>query len=398
MPETRRKLLLLADAGCHSGFATVSHNIFDRLASQFDWEVHCLAVNYQGDPWDTPMKLYVPNFKERADILGQSRIIELMGKVMPDAVVFVQDPQVVLNILANNPWDRDQVLWRGISHPSGYTYKPPIIAYLAVDGYDNPRSWDVLAERVTRVAMSHHGQAAMPEAPVVWHGVDTSVYRPRDKAEAKRELGFDPARFLVLRVDKNTWRKDYPATWRALRPILRRHPDIDVHWHCRPNASDGYDLANVRWNDEDIRERVTLSADLGGFIGWPEERLATLFAAADLFVSTAWGEGFGLNLLQAIASGTPVIAQDCSAITEVVGPGGILIRPKERTYVPMGQQQCLPDVERFTYWIEHLYNAPKQREALARAGVEHAAKFSWPEAARRFNDIIEREVAKTAAS
>ena len=149
----------------------------------------------------------------------------------------------------------------------GTRYKPPIIGYLAIDGYENPRQWDVLAERVTRVAMSHFGQQAMPEAPVIWHGVDTSVFHPGDKAEASGQLGFDPDRFLVLRVDKNTWRKDYPSSWKALRPVLRAHPDIDVHFHCRPVAPDGYDINAVRWNDEDVRDRVTLTADLGGFTG-----------------------------------------------------------------------------------------------------------------------------------
>ncbi|HEY6013543.1 MAG TPA: glycosyltransferase family 4 protein, partial [Candidatus Limnocylindrales bacterium] len=292
--------------------------------------------------------------------------------------------------------DEQRVLWRGITASDGTVYKPPILAYLAVDGYESPRQWDVLAERVTRIAMSKFGQAAMPGSEFAPHGVDTSLYHPRDRAESKRELGLDPDRLLILRVDKNTWRKDYPSLWKALRPVLRRHPEVDVHWHCRPVAQDGFDLNAVRWNDEDVRDRVTMTADLAGFVGWPEGRLAILFAAADLFVSTAWGEGFGLNLLQAIASGVPVIAQDCSSIPEVVGPGGILVRPKGRISVPMGQEQCLPDVEKFTYWIEHLVNSPKQREALGRAGAEHAKAFSWDTAAEKFNTILEREIAKSA--
>lgn len=390
-------LLVIADAGCNTGFATVTHSIFERLVRDYGHEVSVLAANYKGDFWDTPLRLYVPNHDEPADILGQHRIVELLGRLMPDAVVFVQDPQVVVNVLHANPWDKDKVLWRGITHESGYTYKPPIIAYLAVDGYDNPRKWDVLTERVTRVAMSHHGQEAMPEAPVVWHGVDTSVFHPGDKREAKAALGFDPDRFLVLRVDKNSWRKDYPSTWQALAPVMRRHPDIDAHFHCAQTARDGYDLTNVRWNDEDVRERVTFTANLAPFRGVPIEQMATMYRAADLFVSTSWGEGFGLTILEAMASGTPVIAGKHSAITEVVGDGGILIEPKGRMFVPMGQKQSLPDIEKFSYWIERLYESPKMRDGLARAAVAQASKFSWDEAARRFDSIITSAIARSAA-
>jgi glycosyltransferase involved in cell wall biosynthesis len=390
------RILAITDAGCHSGFATVAENVLGRLVTRYGHDVHAIAVNYRGDHWDTPLKLYLPTLEDPNDVLGMSRYIKLTAQLMPDAIVFINDPKVVLNCLAGNPWDPERVLWRGLQTESGAVYRPPILAYLAIDGYESPRQWDALADRVTRIAMSHHGQTAMPEAPVVWHGVDTTVYHPRDRAEAKAALGLDPQRFLVLRVDKNTWRKDYPASWKALRPVLRRHPDIDVWWHTRPTAPDGYDLNAMRFNDEDVRDRVTMSADLGGFAGWPEERLALLFSAADLFLSTSWGEGFGLTLLQAAASGTPVLAQDCSSIPEVVGPGGVLVKPAGRITVPMGQEQCLPDIEKFSYWIERLYESPKMRESLGRAGAEHATQFSWDVAAAKFDAILTREVAKTA--
>lgn len=389
------RILLIADEGCHSGFAQVAEQIFGRLVTEYGHEVHCIAVNWHGDPWETPLKLYVPNFDERHDTMGMSRYVKLVADIMPDAIFFIQDPKVVLNCLAANPWDPQTVLLRGVKS-GDYTYKPPILAYLAIDGYENPRQWDALKELgVKRIAMTHFGQAAMPEAPVIWHGVDTNVFHPGDKREAKKALGLDPDRFLVLRVDKNSWRKDYPSSWKALRPVLRRYSDIDVHFHCRPTAPDGYDINAVIWNDEDIRDRVGFTSQLGGYKGVTQDQLATLYRAADLFLSTSWGEGFGLTILEAMASGTPVLAQDCSAITEVVGPGGILVKPAGRMTVPMGQEQCLPDIDKFTYWIEHLYNSRQLREKLGEAAVAQAARFSWSEAARRTDKELQAAIAAT---
>lgn len=387
------KVLVIGDAGVPSGFGIVIHNIFERIVRDHGMDVHVLASNYRGDHVDTNLKLYVPNIYDRLDLYGESRFLELVGSIMPDALFFLNDPSIVLSCLVNNKYDPNRVLWNGIT-VGEEAFRVPILAYLPVDGYDSPRAWDVLKERVTRIAMTKFGQQAMPEAPVVWHGVDTSVFKPMDKREAKSALGFDPDRFLILRVDKNSTRKNYPDTWRALRPVMRKHPDIDVHFHCLSFATDGYDLRAFAFNDEDIRDRLTFSPNLTGYSGWSEEHLATLFAAADIFVSTSWGEGFGLANLQAIACGTPVIASACSANTEVIGPGGILIRPSRRMAVPMGQDQCLPDVKAFSAAIERLYLNPRIRWALGEQGVAHAAQFSWDVAASKIAALIEREVGR----
>lgn len=379
------RVLWISDGGTHTGFGTVTHAIGERLVRDYGHDIHVLAANYRGDHYDTSLKLYRADRDEAGDIIGMSRFIRMTAEVMPEAIVFVNDPQVVMTALLKNPWDTEQVLWRGMKGEGDLVYRPPILAYLPIDGYETPRQWNILADRTHRIAMSHFGQGAMEEAPVIWHGVDTSVFYPRDKGEAKRALGFDPDRFLVLRVDKNSIRKDYPSTYKALRPVLRAHDDVDVHFHCQPVAPDGYNLNSVRFNDEDIRDRVSFTPSLGGFLGASQAQLATLYAAADLFVTTSWGEGFGLTILEAMASGTTVIAQDCSAISEVVGEAGIRVRPKGRISMPMGQEMYLPDVERFTYWIEHLYGARKVRESLAAAAVTQAAKFSWDEAARMFD-------------
>ena len=263
------RLLVWADAQCHSGFAQVTHNLFEKLVTKHGHDVSVLGINARGDYWDTPLKVYRADMLDPKDIYGANRIVELMSKVMPDAIVMLNDQSVTLNLLLDNKHDPERVLWRGM-RVGDFAYKPPIIGYLTADGYESPRSWGTLAERVTRVAMSHFGQQQMPEAPVIWHGVDTSIYHPQDRREAKRKLGYDPDRFLILRTDKNSTRKDYPSTWKALRPVLRRHPDIDVHFHCLPRTGE-CDLRAAMWNDEDIRDRVNFSPNLGGYTGWDEE-------------------------------------------------------------------------------------------------------------------------------
>lgn len=373
------RVLILGDAGAHTGFARVNEEVGNRLVTEYGHDVHCLAVNYRGDYWPTAMKLYVPTKLDPTDALGHSRVVEMLGEVLPDAIIINNDPAVVLDYLAGNRFDttRDLIKYGHIG------------AYLPIDGYNNPPVWNEMRTVLTQVAMTKFGQAAMPGSRLIYHGVDTKKYHPSPKAEAKRALGFDPKRFLILRVDKNSIRKNYADSWRALRPVLRKHSNIDVHFHCLPITADGVNLKAFISRDSDIRDRVSFSPKLTGFTGWSEDAMQLLYSAADLFISTSMGEGFGLTLAEALACGTPVVAQNVSAIPEVVGPGGVLIDSSRPFAVPMGQDQMLPDIEGFTEAIERLYLSRGERRRLGEAGREHVERsFSWDEAARGFDQLI----------
>lgn len=411
------KVLWLGDAGCHTGFARVTHAIGERLVRDFGHEVHVLAVNYDGgDPWDTNLKLYVPTTKVPTDIYGQSRFIEMLGKIEPDVVVILNDPNIVLDMLLRSKYDPQHILLR---------YRP-LLTYVPIDGHNHPPSWFQALNSVSRVlAMSEHGSREMTSTikgeegeeprevvpPVVYHGVDTdrffpvSLKRPltlsngvtvRSKTEAKKAFGFEKKDFLVLRVDKNSGRKDYPATWKALVPFMHRHKEVKVHFHAQgAGLEHGLDMQSMFTRDPETNNRFYLPGNLDTFVGWPEENLVGLYNAADVFITTSRGEGFGLGIAEAMACGLPVIAQNVSAIPEVVGPGGILIEPEREITTPSGKDQWLADVPAFTDALEHLYNSSGARRKLGEAGRAHIEQMaSWDHAAAAFDHHIAELIAE----
>jgi glycosyltransferase involved in cell wall biosynthesis len=393
------KVLWLSDAGSHTGFGTVTHNIGERLVANYGHDIHVLAINYKGDYVDTNLKLYLPTKLIEKDIYGQSRIVEMLAKIEPDVVVMLNDPHVVRKILHRNNWDTEKVLLR---------YRP-ILAYMPVDGTNNPTLWNDLEQTTEPVMMSSWGNTWLPDAPVVYHGVDTEQFRPPEvqpfissggmnvstKREAKEALGYDPDGFLVVRVDRNSPRKNFGDTWKALLPVLRKHSDIQVHFHCKAQGDIGVELPQLFSREPDVADRFYLPGQHDTNQGWPINDLAILYAAGDLFVSTTWAEGFGLTLAESLASEVPVIATDCSSITEVVGPGGVLIPPKGLIVQTSAQDQWLPDVPAFTEAIEELYLDEPRRKALGKAGRAHVKeKFSWDTAAQQFDQLI-RDLAAT---
>ena len=390
------RVLWIGDGGCHTGFGRVTHSIGERLVDM-GHDVHVLAINHRGDHWDTNLKLYVPNLHSQADIFGRMRVIELLDKLQPDVVVILNDANIIIQLLFENPYDTERYLLR---------YRP-VITYIPVDGYDLPPAWpDVLTQVTNVVTMSKFGQNQYPGSKLVYHGIDTDAFWPvsRDrpitvssgatitsKGDAKEAFGYDRDGFLVLRVDKNSGRKDWPATWKALAPVMKRHKDIHAHFHTQVSEGNtGIVMNQMLSRAPDIQDRFHFPDRMNSFIGWDQQDLNALYNAADLFVSTSRGEGFGLTLAEAASTALPIIAQNVSAIPEVVGPGGVLLEPERRITVPSGQDLWLANIDAFTEAIEHLYQSRGARRDLGKAGRDHVEKsFSWDFAAARFSEYIE---------
>jgi len=403
------RILWLGDAGSTTGFARVTHAIGDRLVRDYGHDVHTLAVNYDGDAgrWDTAMKLYLPTKNRSNDLYGQSRFVELLADVMPDVVFMLNDPYVVLKFLFRNKFDPELMLARS----------RPILAYMPVDGTNQPKDWAKIPEYVSKVppvsggtggtfipiAMTKFGQEFLGTDHLAYHGVDHDKNRPastrfpitahngavvRNRGDAKEAFGFSRDDFLVVRVDRNSHRKNFGDTWRALVPVMKRHKNVKAWFHCKAEG-DQLEIPQLINRDPETADRFFYPGQFNTKVGWPEEALVTLYNAADLFVSTSWGEGFGLTLAEAAACGVPIVAQNVSSIPEVVGPGGILLEPQRLIAVESGQDQWLPDVDSFTDAIDRLYQSSGMRRTLGEEGRKHVvASFNWDETTKVISELI----------
>lgn len=104
------------------------------------------------------------------------------------------------------------------------------------------------------------------------------------------------------------------------------------------------------------------------FTGYvPEEDLPALYQGAEVFVYPSFYEGFGLPVLEAMASGTPVITSNTSSLPEVTGEAALLVNPA--------------DIFEIYEAMEALLTNPSLREELKGKGLEQSKKFSWEKTA-----------------
>jgi glycosyltransferase involved in cell wall biosynthesis len=185
------------------------------------------------------------------------------------------------------------------------------------------------------IADSARSSSLFRERPirVIPNGVDTSIFKPLEKAFARRCLDMDPDRHVILFGAINAIEdpnKGFDLLTAAIRIVSRRlsaaRHELVIFGCSQPGEPPELGLA-TRY--------------LGRFAD--EISLALLYNAADLMVVPSRQESFCQTAAEALACGTPVVAFDATGLRDVVehGVDGYLAQPYEPEDLANGMVQIL---------------------------------------------------------
>lgn len=192
----------------------------------------------------------------------------------------------------------------------------------------------------TRNSLSNHTGI---QSQTIHHWVDPNLFFPRNQGRAREALGLPRDKGILLNVGRGTMNKG--EKWLA---------------SVAANLSRDWVVVKVGHRLESHSENLVNLGVLS------DELYPLVFAAADVYFHSSVAEGFGIPLIEALASGTPVLARDSPTAREVLREAGVLLR---------GDQ--LNDFGLIGATLDDLRSDPEARES-ARA---EAARFS-PEIAR----------------
>jgi glycosyltransferase involved in cell wall biosynthesis len=201
---------------------------------------------------------------------------------------------------------------------------------------------------------------------VVPLGVDTDLFRPAHHRVPGRIIAIASADVPLKGVSN------------LLHAVarLRAHHNLDVQLVSKlePNGP-----------TEKLIAELGISDIVHSSSGLPDEELARLLASAEIACIPSLYEGFSLPAVEAMASGTPIVASRAGALPEVLGAEGECAR-----LVPPG------DIDRLTAVLGELLDSPAQRRKLGAAGRQRAlAVFSWESVAAQTVSVYEKAIERT---
>lgn len=174
-----------------------------------------------------------------------------------------------------------------------------------------------------------------------------------------------PKKFVLFLGDIN-WNKNVPSLVKACLSL--KYPLVIAGSAAKKEAPNHPWTQDILWLQSKARAleiRGSKALTLTGFI--PDEDLPYLFNAATIYCQPSFSEGFGLPLVQAMQSGTPVAYSQESCLPEIMDFNGEFFDPYKITSIKKA--------------LKKLWETPSLRRQYSESGIKRAKFFSWKKTA-----------------
>ena len=431
------KLFAWCDFLVPTGFGNVAHKLLDDLHTQFD--VSVLGINFYGDkPYDTDKYYVYP--VQQPDWVGIEKAKGILENESFDVFFLFQDPYYI-----------DQFFARYYSsHMAG----KKIVIYFPLDGTPWNKTWTkIMAPAHHTFIYSKFCEKVISESirdfsrvphSILYHGVDFDVFKPlpdKEIQEFKEKKGIKD-KFVIMNHNRYQPRKNWPATIRAsalfitgyhkcscgnwyvqslkscdvcggsameIVESVSGHSDAALYCHCNPvdemmggryfPASLFGMLANNGFGDTHMKNNNIVVNDGELYQASrhiPVEEINRIINAADVGLTTTFGEGFGLTLIENMAAGTTNIAPYNTTIPEIVGKTGHICKNIATTGFAGNNSQTSPlvDVREIVKALDREYNKwirNGKKKVINEAGITRAKElFQWKDKKEHFtNKLLE---------
>ncbi|MCK5643727.1 MAG: FkbM family methyltransferase, partial [Gammaproteobacteria bacterium] len=212
------------------------------------------------------------------------------------------------------------------------------------------------------------------------HGVDCDLFKPGDRADARKRFGVeDDETFILAMIGANKGipcRKGYPEAAWIFKQFHDMHPNSILYLHCcQDGTKGGADLPTIFESIDDFpRDAVRFVDQVAYRRGLPDEYMVAIYNAADVLLQPSYNEGFGIPLIEAQACGCPVVVNDCTSMSELVGAGKA-VPPLQPAWYPVGGWAQTPDIESFVGALDYVRS--RTNEGYREQARDFALQYDW---------------------
>lgn len=393
------KILSISDHGVSSGYGRIA-SVVDKSIHNRGYQIVAASLAYDGllpPTYDSePLPFHVAALQPyTTPTMGRpywtDAVMNLVNVFQPDVIWVTQDAPYGEQVRAL-PLD-----W------SKYAF----IMTTPVDGAPIRSAWVELMKHADgALTISEFGVKAYAQAGVqvglCRPGIEPDKFfplPPERRAALRAQLGIAPDAYVHGVMCQHQGRKAIPATIRAFMDFAKDKPTARLLLDMDAVSPAGWDLPDMftqfGWDASKAIYRHDAMAK--GVMGLNER-----YNVLDSHSVLAFREGFGLPVLESMATGAVSMAMDWCAGTEVLEDGrGILIPPAQlegEDYMHVSSWgnalDKLPNYREMSRKLQWLYDNPDERRAMAKRGMEWARLQTWTKSVDTAQEVLEKALAK----
>ena len=361
-----------------TGYARVANKITNYLANIPGVEVVYYAFqNFKGQ--DIKDRFIDPRIKFYDAIeldpvsprgFGDKGIVPAIIEEKPDVLFLYNDMMVTKSLMELIPPE--------CMPPTKYVYLDIVYPWQDVEIYDSLKRYNfdqifVFLECWRKHLIDDIG-FSNDRVSVMKHGVDFDRFVDVPQEEAKRRLGFKPDDYLVVNMNRNSYRKCWGVTITAFLQFLKSqnmNPSIKLFCGGLPVTPDGVDIRKVI-QIECAKLKMDAVTVLNHHIflnpkplHLSDAEVNDVYNAGDVGLNTGHGEGFGLTTTEHIYFGRPQIVTGVPALKEILGDHAHIVEPK--LYIQVTEQEkhggdlAIVDAHDFATHLDYCYTHRDER-------------------------------------
>jgi glycosyltransferase involved in cell wall biosynthesis len=404
-------ILFYADFNCTTGFGNVSSKLIENWSKNKNFNITILAINdHNHKPYtlkDNVIVIPCLSVDEKKDGYARLELLRMLFSHDFDVFFALNDIEVLNSIYEHldnvkkerikaNKKKTKYILYTPIDS------EPRIIDCKVLSLFDEVITYTEYGKNVLKPLVS---ESIWKKIKVIPHGIDTEVFYPIENTfqinKTKEEIFGSNDVFVFGSVNRNSARKDLGTL--IIGFAMFKHTsqaNAVLYLHCNPNDRMGIDC--FRLSDRlglQVGKDIFFPKDFNENKGISESELNNIYNTFDCFITTTTAEGWGLSIVEAMATKKLVVAPRHTSIQEITdnGNNAFLFKFMQRgvfcnDYEKIRYISNPDEVAQVCGIVYNLQNEEQEvqdqvKEIVDRA-YNHVTKWKWNDIAKKFENII----------
>ena len=404
-------ILFYGDFNCTTGFGNVSKQLIDNWSKNKNFNIVILAINDLSEkPYNYKENVFViPCLvaDENKDSYARLELLKTLYSENFDVFFALNDIEVLNSMnehLANVKKERAKANKK----------KTKFVLYTPIDSEPRPSDCEVLNVFEEVITYTEYGKAVLQplvsesiwkKIKVIPHGIDTEVFYPIENnheiSETKKQMFGRDDVFVFGSVNRNSARKDLGTLMIGFAMFKHTsQADAVLYLHCNPKDRMGIDCYRLSERlGLEVGKDIFFPKDFNENNGISESELNKIYNTFDCFITTTTAEGWGLSIVEAMATQKLVVAPKHTSITEITdnGNNAFCFKFMQRAVFVNDFEKIRfisnPDeVAQVCGIVYNLQNEGdevlSQVDAIILKAYNHVTKWKWKDIAKKFEQII----------